>query len=1225
MEPWDGPAAIAFTDGRIAGATLDRNGLRPARYYITRDGRLILSSEVGVLPLDEKEIVKKDRLRPGKMLLIDTVLGRVVDDGEIKGAVAAEYPYRRWVEENMINLADLPENGGEGKRWRDIMAEKRGAASASPRDQVLLKDFIGLEALFINTENAGSEPCALLEAEKIFGWTYEDINMTLRQMALRGEDPVSSMGADTPPAVLSERPQPLYNYFRQMFAQVTNPPIDSLRESDIFSSGVQFGSEGNLLTPAAGNCRMIYHSTPVLSDGELQKLRNIRESGFSAVTLPMLFNNRLRGGLKKALDDLFLAADIAIESGYNLLILSDRGAGENKIPIPALLAAAGMHHHLIRMKTRTRVSVIVESGEPREVHHFALLVGYGADAVNPYLAHRIIGSMAGKPAWEPDEKTALRNYRDGVTKGIIKTISKMGISTIRSYHGAQIFEALGISEEVVCEYFTGTITRIGGLTLKEIEQESRARHENAFEPSKRGAPLDPGGDFKWRRGGEYHLFNPENIYYLQQSCRNGDYAMFKKFTKNVGSRSDVLKNMRSMLNMVTLAKPIPLESVEPVENIVRRFKSGAMSYGSISPEAHECIAVAMNRLRAKSNSGEGGEHPERWLTPGPGGENRASAIKQVASGRFGVTISYLANAMEIQIKMAQGAKPGEGGHLPGNKVYPWIASARGSTPGVELISPPPHHDIYSIEDLAQLIHDLKNAKPGARISVKLVSEAGVGTIAVGVAKGLADVILISGCDGGTGAAPRSSIRHAGLPWELGLAEAHQTLLLNNLRNRVTLETDGKLLTGRDVVIAALLGAEEFGFATSLLVTLGCDMMRVCNLDTCPVGIATQNPELRKKFTGKPEYIENFMRFLAQEVREWMAKIGVRSFNGLIGHVELLRVKQHINNDKAGTLDLSSLLFQPYSVESKEERYFHVPQKHSLKKSLDKNTLIPLCRETFETGAKLSARLAIDNTQRAVGCMLSGEIAGRFGTGGLPDGTINLRFDGSAGQSFGAFLCKGVTLELHGDSNDHVGKGLSGARVVVMPHDGSKLDPGENVIIGNVAFYGATSGEAFIRSAAGERFCVRNSGITAVAEGAGDHACEYMTGGRVAILGPTGKNFGAGMSGGVAYIYDPENDLANRANAKLTGPAAVKKSDEAELREILEKHLKYTGSAKAESLLANFASEVKRFVKIMPGDYSKALGAAREAEKKGLPEEERALYAFNLVTAGKAEPAADEGR
>ncbi|MDR3076143.1 MAG: glutamate synthase large subunit, partial [Synergistaceae bacterium] len=1119
MEPWDGPAAIAFTDGVVAGARLDRNGLRPSRYCVTKNDMVILSSEVGVLPIPDSEIIRKDRLRPGRMLLIDTEEGRIIEDGEIKSSVASSEPFGQWVADNALELSGLPENKGSGTRWRDLMREKRDAVTLSPYERALMKDLIGLESLFVSTENADLEPCALLEAEKIFGYTWEDMNLTLKPMAENSDEPISSMGADIPLAVLSERPQLLYNYFKQMFAQVTNPPLDALREANVTSSSIQLGSEGNMLVPGPENCRMIRHSTPVISDAELLKLRNVGERGFKAITLPMLFNSKLSKGLKKSLDNILFAADIAVEGGFNLIILSDRGAGENRVPVPALLAVGALHHHLIRKKTRPRVSIIVESGEPREVHHLAALVGYGADAVNPYLSFRIIRDMASRKALKADEAAAASNYMKALTKGIIKVISKMGISTVRSYQGAQIFEALGVSEQVVNEYFTGTPTRIGGVTLNEIEAESRARHENAFDSLMAGEPLDPGGEMKWRHGGEYHLFNPESIYYLQQACRTGDYELFKKFSSIVSSRTDYLKNIRGLLNIVTRGKPIPLDSVEPVENIVKRFKTGAMSYGSISPEAHECIAIAMNRLHGKSNSGEGGEIPERW-EPRPDGLNSSSAIKQVASARFGVTIAYLNNASEIQIKIAQGAKPGEGGHLPGTKVYPWIARARNSTPGVALISPPPHHDIYSIEDLAQLIHDLKNANRRAKISVKLVSEAGVGTIAVGVAKGLADVITISGYDGGTGAASRGSIRHTGLPWELGLAEAHQTLLLNNFRNRVTLETDGKLLTGRDVVIAGLLGGEEFGFSSAVLVALGCDMMRVCNLDTCPVGIATQNPALRKKFSGKPEHVENFMRFLATEVREWMAMVGAHTFNELIGHVELLRVKYKINNEKARTVDLSGLLSQPSSIDRKEDRYFHFPQEHMLQRSLDRNTLIPLCMPRLERGEKIVSRFAIDNTNRTIGAMLSGEIVRKYGTDGLPDGSVWLMFDGCAGQSFGAFLTRGVTLELRGQANDHVGKGMSGGRIIISPPDGWKPEAGENVIIGNVAFYGATSGEAYIRGVAGERFCVRNSGVTAVAEGVGDHGCEYMTSGVAVILGPTGRNFGAGMSGGVAYVYDP---------------------------------------------------------------------------------------------------------
>jgi glutamate synthase (ferredoxin) len=1217
MEPWDGPAAIAFTDGEIAGARLDRNGLRPSRYCVTRDDMLILSSEVGVMPIPERNIIRKDRLRPGRMLLVDTKEGRIIEDDEIKARIATEAPYKKWVGENILKLDDLPARDGIGERWRDIVNNKRSENPSDLHDQVILKNFIGLDSLFVATENAGLEPCALLEAEKIFGYTREDLYLTLKAMAENGEEPIGSMGADIPPAILSEKPQLLYNYFKQMFAQVTNPPLDALREANVTSSSVQFGSEGNMLRPGPENCRMIRHSTPVLSDRDLLKLRNICEKGFRCVSLPMLFNNRLRDGLKKSLDNMFFAADTAIESGYNLIILSDRGAGEFRIPIPALLAAAGLHHHLIRGRSRTKVSIIIESGEPREAHHLAALVGYGADAVNPYLSYRIIRDMVSSGAIKcGDAGTALNNYMNGLTKGLIKIMSKMGISTVRSYHGAQIFEALGVSEQVVNEYFTGTTTRIGGITLDEIEAESRARHENAFNSIKMGSPLESGGDFKWRNGGEYHLFNPENIYYLQQSCRTGDYDMFKKFSANVSSRSDVLKNIRSLLNVATRGKPISIESVEPVSGILKRFKSGAMSYGSISPETHECIAIAMNRLHGKSNCGEGGEIPERAI-PLENGDSSSSAIKQVASGRFGVTIGYLNSAVEIQIKMAQGAKPGEGGHLPGSKVYPWIARARNSTPGVDLISPPPHHDIYSIEDLSQLIHDLKNANRHARISVKLASEAGVGTIAVGVAKGLADVILISGYDGGTGAAPRGSIRHAGLPWELGVAEAHQTLLLNGFRNRITLETDGKLLTGRDVVIAALLGAEEFGFATSVLMVLGCDMMRVCNLDTCPVGVATQNPELRKKFSGKPEYVENFMRFLAQEVREWMALIGVHTFNELIGHAELLRVKHKINSEKARTVDLSGLLFQPSSIERKEDRYFHFPQEHMLQRSLDKNTLIPLCFPGLDFSRRITSRLTIDNTNRTVGAMLSGEITRRFGSDGLPDDTVHIVFDGSAGQSFGAFLTHGITLELHGEANDHVGKGLSGGRIIIMPPDDSNSCP-DNVITGNVALYGATAGEAYIRGVAGERFCVRNSGATAVVEGVGDHGCEYMTSGLAVILGPTGRNFGAGMSGGIAYVYDPDSRLAGSLNRGLVSMVSLSEEDEETLRALLERHVQYTGSLKANDILEDFKPCAAAFVKVIPDDYQKVLDAMHLVRENGIRGDDAALAVFNAVTSGKAE-------
>ncbi|MDR1572295.1 MAG: glutamate synthase large subunit [Clostridiales Family XIII bacterium] len=1219
LEPWDGPAAIAFTDGRMAGATLDRNGLRPARYYLTDKGFLILASEAGVLPIPEGEIVRKDRLRPGRMLLIDTEAGRIIEDDEIKGEAAAARPYREWLDRGLAELDGLPDGGGPGATWQDIVRSRRQRDSGKPYEQPLLKDMIGLDLLMANKGNA-SESLPLLREQKIFGYTWEDLNLTLKGMAETADDPISSMGIDTPLAALSNRPQLLYSYFKQLFAQVTNPPLDAIREHIVTSSDVQFGSEGNLLEPSEENCRMIRHSTPILTEGELDRLRGVERQGFSSVTLPILLNSREKNGLQKALDDLFFAADVAMDSGYNILILSDRGAGEYKMPIPALLAVSGLHHHLVRGGARTRISIVAETGEAREAHHLALLVGYGADAACPWLAYRTLERMAAEGRLLTGAEEAKANYRKALTKSIVKIMSKMGISTVRSYHGAQIFEALGVGDDVIDRYFTGTISRIGGVTLHEIERESRRRHEAAFDPLTRDEPLDSGGDYKWRKNGEYHLFNPENIFYLQQSCREGDYEMFKKFSSCVNRRDVELKNIRGLLRIVMAEKPIPLDSVEPVESIVRRFKTGAMSYGSISRKAHECMAIAMNRLGGKSNTGEGGEASERF-TPDADGTNRSSAIKQVASGRFGVSIHYLNNALEIQIKMAQGAKPGEGGHLPGNKVYPWIAKSRHSTPGVELISPPPHHDIYSIEDLAQLIRDLKSANRSARISVKLVSEAGVGTVAVGVAKGLADVVVVSGYDGGTGAAPRTSIRHAGLPWELGVAEAHQSLLISGLRSRVVLETDGKLLTGRDIVIAALLGAEEFAFATAPLVVMGCDMMRVCNLDTCPVGVATQNPELSGKFAGRPEYVENLMRFLAREVREWMARIGVRSFRELVGHVELLRQNPGAINDKAQTVDLSRLLYQPKAVDSEGARYFTQPQDHALRVTVDQSMLLSLCRPAIENkGGKVSFHLPINNKNRTVGCMLSSEISRRHGAEGLPDGSIRLRFDGSAGQSFGAFLTRGVELELHGDSNDHVGKGLSGGRIIVVPPEGAAFDPGENIIVGNVALYGATAGEAYIRGVAGERFCVRNSGATAVVEGVGDHGCEYMTGGRALILGPTGRNFAAGMSGGVAYVWDPDGRLEHNCNKALVTAGPLSKDDKKQLKKMLEKHLAYTGSERARGILDGFESASGSFVKVIPDDYQKVLDALEEAKRRRMRGEDQLLYAFGRVVAGA--PAGD---
>jgi glutamate synthase (ferredoxin) len=1200
MEPWDGPAAIAFTDGRIAGATLDRNGLRPSRYYLLKDGTLILASEVGVLKIPTADIVKKDRLRPGRMLLIDTVQKRIIENDELKMTAATARPYRAWLDENLLQLTDLPLTEAPGESWSDYVRNKQQSGVSAPYEQAIIKE----ELLMANRENEAVD-LPLLQEQKVFGYTWEDLNLTLKAIANDADDPIASMGFDAPLAVLSHRPQLLFNYFKQLFAQVTNPPIDAIREQIVTSADIHLGHAGNLLEPDAESCRIIRHDTPILSLEDMQKVRTVDKGGHKAVTLPILFNKREKNGLRRALDDLFLAADNVMDNGYNIIILSDRGASPFKVPIPSLLATAGLHHHLVRSGKRTKISIVIETGEAREAHHLALLVGYGAEAVCPYLAYKTLVDMAGQGWLDVDAEHATKNYQKAMTKTIIKIMSKMGISTVKSYHGAQIFEALGISDAVTEEFFAGTTSRIGGLGLREIEEEAKQRHAQAFDPISKEEALDAGGEYKWRANGEYHLYNPENIYYLQQSCRRGDYEMFKKFTSCVNVRTKELKNIRGLLSIVEANKPIPIDTVEPARSIVKRFKVGAMSYGSISQAAHECIAIAMNRLGAKSNTGEGGELPERFIVKDDG-FNRSSAIKQVASARFGVTLHYLNNAQEIQIKIAQGAKPGEGGHLPGRKVYPKVAEARHSTPGVELISPPPHHDIYSIEDLAQLIRDLKASNKFARISVKLVSEGGVGTIAVGVAKALADVIVVSGYDGGTGAAPRTSIRHAGLPWELGIAETHQSLLINDMRSRVVLETDGKLLTGRDVIIAALLGAEEFTFATAVLVVLGCDMMRVCNLDTCPVGIATQNPELCEKFLGKPEFVENFMLFLAQEVREWMARIGVRNFNELVGHVELLRQVHPQINEKSKTVDLSRLLYQPKQVNSAGERYHTQPQEHGLDRTLDESTLIALCQKAIESpGAKADYSLEITNRNRTVGAMLSAEIVRRHGPDGLPEGSIHLRFDGSAGQSFGAFLTGGVELELHGDCNDYAGKGLSGGRIIVMPPDDISFEPSENIIIGNVALYGATSGELFIRGVAGERFCVRNSGATAVVEGVGDHGCEYMTGGTAVILGPTGRNFAAGMSGGIAYVLNAGGKFKSLCNTAMVTLMKPDEEDAEELKILLKKHAAYTNSAVAKGLLENFEASLKKFVKVYPNEYRKVMQERKKEAAKRAKEEAEA--------------------
>ena len=1170
MEPWDGPAAMAFTDGTRVAAILDRNGLRPSRYYVTKDDMIVLSSEAGVLDIPPENIVCKERLRPGRLLLIDTEEGRIISDDEIKEKIAGEQPYRSWIAEHMITLKDLPE---------------APEAPLPPQEE--------LEKL-----------------EKAFGYTYEDLKTIILPMARDGIEPLGAMGIDTPLAVLSEQNQILYNYFKQLFAQVTNPPIDALREEIITATETFLGAVGNIIDPKPGDARRLKLKYPVLSNQDLERIRQLDRPGFKSATLPMFFAAGGDGqSLESAIEALFDAADQAIANGANIIILSDRDISEALTPIPALLATSALHHHLNRLGTRPRISLIVESGEPREVHHFALLLGYGASAVNPFLAFEAVdGLIRDGFLTGINRATAIAHYIKAAIKGIVKVLSKMGISTIQSYQGAQIFEALGINQAVIDRYFTATPSRVGGIGLDEIAREANERHRAAYDPNVVDAGLEPGGQYHWRSNGEYHLFNPMTIHLLQQAVRKGDYATFKEYSRLLNLETQKRSTLRGLLDLLPARHAVPIEEVESVDAIVRRFKTGAMSYGSISQEAHEAMAIAMNRLGGRSNTGEGGEDPARYKIL-PTGDSKNSAIKQVASGRFGVTSEYLVNARELQIKMAQGAKPGEGGQLPGKKVYPWVAATRHTTPGVGLISPPPHHDIYSIEDLAELIHDLKNANKYARINVKLVSEVGVGTIAAGVAKGRADVVLISGYDGGTGASPITSIRHAGLPWELGLAEAHQTLVLNDLRSRIVVETDGKLLTGRDVVIAALLGAEEFGFATGPLVSLGCVMMRVCNLDTCPVGVATQNPELRAKFGGKPDYVVNFMRFIAQEMREIMAELGFRTINEMVGRTDKLAPKKAVNAWKASGLDLSCLLWQPQVSES-VGRHCTMQQDHGLEKTLDQQVLLPFCRSAIEHGTKISASFSIRNINRVVGTQLGSEVTRRHGAKGLPEDTIDLSFKGSAGQSFGAFVPKGVTLRLEGDANDYVGKGLSGGKIAVFPDARSTIIPEQNIIIGNVAFFGATSGEAYIRGVAGERFCVRNSGVHAVVEGVGDHGCEYMTGGRVVILGATGRNFAAGMSGGVAYVLDLQGDLADHCNQEMVALQQLTAGPEiAEVRAMIERHVAHTGSDYAAGFLKDWDTTVSRLVKVMPKDYERMLKAIADVEASGLSGEAALMAAF----------------
>ena len=1168
MEPWDGPASILFSDGDIMGAILDRNGLRPSRYYVTNDDYLILSSEVGVLDIPAGKIVKKERLRPGKMLLVDTIKGCLIDDEDLKNSYAARKPYGEWLDQNLIKLKDL----------------------RIPNKKVV--------------EYSDEEIARL---QKAFGYTYEDYKTTILPMAATGAEATAAMGVDSPIPVLSKNNPPIFNYFKQLFAQVTNPPIDAIREEIVTATTVYIGEDGNILEEKADNCNVLKINNPILTNTDLLKIKHMKKPGFKVEVLPMIYYKNT--SLEKAIDHLCLEADRSYKEGANVLILSDRGVDENHVAIPSLLAVSALQQHLVRTKKRTALAMIVESADPRDVHHFACLLGYGACAVNPYLAQETIRQLINDNMLDKDYYAAVDDYNNAVLHGIVKIASKMGISTIQSYQGSKIFEAIGISKEVIDKYFTGTVSRVGGITLKEMEKQVDALHSKAFDPLGLNVDLtmDSAGSHKLRSNKEEHLYNPKTIHLLQQSTRTGNYDMFKEYSKEVTIEQEKI-NLRGLLEVEYPENGIPIDQVESVDTIVKRFKTGAMSYGSISLEAHEAMAIAMNRLGGKSNSGEGGESLDR-LKVGEDGLNKCSAIKQVASGRFGVTSEYLVSAKEIQIKMAQGAKPGEGGQLPAEKVYPWVAKTRHSTPGVGLISPPPHHDIYSIEDLAQLIYDLKNSNKNARISVKLVSEAGVGTIAAGVAKAGAGVILISGYDGGTGAAPRTSIYNAGLPWELGLAETHQTLIMNGLRKKVMIETDGKLMTGRDVLIAALLGAEEYGFATAPLITLGCVMMRVCNLDTCPVGVATQNPELRKNFSGKPEYVENFMRFIAQELREYMAKLGIRTVDELVGRTDLLKVKEACKKDaRAKLVDLSAVLNNPFA-EQGEEIHFSPDQifDFELENTIDEKVLLKKFKLSEKHSQKV--KVQITNTDRTFGTILGSEITKKYGTS-LKEDTFIIEAQGSGGQSFGAFIPKGLTIELEGDSNDYFGKGLSGGKLIAYPPKESIFKADENIIIGNVALYGATSGKAFINGVAGERFCVRNSGAMAVVEGVGDHGCEYMTGGRVAVLGMTGKNFAAGMSGGIAYVLDEDSDLYKKLNKGLVSFEAVtEKYDVLELKEMITEHVKYTNSAKGKEILDNFMSYLPKFKKIIPHDYRRMLQTIVQMEEKGLSSEQAQIEAF----------------
>ena len=1162
MEPWDGPASIAFTDGTVIGAVLDRNGLRPSRYWVTEDGLVIMASEVGVLPIEPSRIIKKGRLEPGKMFLVDTSQGRIIDDEEIKRTLADAEPYGDWLRDGVLHLDDLPA--------REVLLPQHSS---------------------------------IVQQQRTFGYTTEELKILISPMARTGGETIGSMGTDTPLAVLSERPRLLFEYFKQLFAQVTNPPLDAYRESLVTSMAAAVGPEGNLLEPGPEHCHQIVLPRPILTNEELAKILYVDEggevSGFASFVVDGLYPVAEGGeGIRAALDDICAQVSGAIERGANLIVLSDRYSNGELAPIPSLLLTAAVHHHLIREQTRTRVGLIVETGEAREVHHMACLIGYGAAAINPYLAFETIGDMI-RDGMLPglDHETAEQSYIQACSKGVRKIMSKMGISTVASYTGAQVFEAIGLSDGLVDRYFAGTISKIGGIGLDEIAADVATRHgfahlDNPTEAAHRDLWL--GGEYQWRREGEHHLFNPQTVFKLQHATRTGRRDIFKEYSRLVDDQSERLGTLRGLFRFKDgVREPIPLDEVEPASEIVKRFSTGAMSYGSISEEAHTTLAVAMNRLKAKSNTGEGGEDPERLYDP-----ERRSAIKQVASGRFGVTSEYLVNSDDIQIKMAQGAKPGEGGQLPGQKVWPWIARTRYSTPGVGLISPPPHHDIYSIEDIKQLIHDLKNASPEARIHVKLVAQNGVGTVAAGVAKAKSDVVLISGHDGGTGASPLTSLKHAGGPWELGLAETQQTLIANGLRDRIVVQTDGQLKTGRDVMIAALLGAEEFGFATAPLVVSGCIMMRVCHLDTCPVGVATQRKELRERFSGKPEFVVNFFEFVAEDVRELLAELGFRTLAEAIGHVEVLDVTRAVDHYKAAGLDLSPILVEPVSP-WEQDNYCTKGQDHGLDKALD-NELIELAEPAIERGEKVRIEKEIFNHNRTVGTMLGNRVTRQYRGLGLPDDTIEITFNGSAGQSFGAFVPKGITLRLFGDANDYVAKGLSGGRVVIRPPLDSHpdFDPSTSIVAGNVIAYGATGGEVYLRGVVGERFCVRNSGAVAVVEGVGDHGCEYMTGGRAVILGPTGRNFGAGMSGGIAYVYDPKSTFWQVLNRELVDLDPLEEADAEWLRETIGTHHEETDSTTAAAILGDWHGQVRHFRKVMPKDYKRVLLAAQEAELEG---------------------------